>query len=92
MKMTNIENISKYYKAISDVTRLKILEILLVEDICICICKLSEKICKDQSVIYKHVQILKNAGFINTVKKDKFLMCCIKDKNKVLNILNIDNK
>ena len=89
MKMTNIEKISKYYKAISDVTRLNILEILLIESSCICICELAKKLSKDQSVIYKHIQILKESGFINTVKRNKFLMCCIVDKSRVLELFNI---
>ena len=87
MKMTNIENISKYHKALSDVTRLKILELLLNENICIYICVLAEKIGKNQSVIYKHVQILKESNLINTRKEDKYLMCCIKNKEKIKKIL-----
>jgi len=89
MKMTNVEIISKYYKSISDITRLKILKILLNENKCICICNLAKEIGKNQSVIYKHIQILKESNLINTRKDDKYLMCCIKDKKKVEKIFQL---
>lgn len=90
MKMIDVVEISKYYKSISDVTRLKILKILLTKNECICICDLADEIGKNQSVIYKHVQILKQSNLINTRKDDKYLMCCIEDKKKVEKIFELN--
>jgi len=83
MQMRNLEEKSKKYKALSEPVRLRIIEYLLKKGQCTCICELSQLLKKDQSVIFRHIQILKEAGILNANKKEKYLMCCIKDKNKV---------
>ena len=81
--MKNIEKMSKFYKALGEPIRLRIIEYLLDKKECICICKLSKSIKRDQSVIFRHIQILKAADIVSTNKEAKFLMCCIKDKQKI---------
>ena len=58
-------------------------EYLLKKGKCICICELSRILKRDQSVVFRHIQTLKQAGIINTTKDAQFLYCCIKDKEKV---------
>ncbi len=89
--MNTTQNIAEFYKAISDPVRIDILKILLddCKTDCNCICHFADKLSKDQSVIYRHIQILKKAGLIDTVKKDKFLHCCIKDPNYVQKLLKV---
>ena len=72
--MTDSEYKSKLYKALGEPTRLKIVEYLIEKENCTCICELSELLKKDQSVIFRHVHILKDAGIINTKKEAKYLM------------------
>ncbi len=85
--MNNLENKAKFYHSIGELSRLKILEYLLKKNQCTCICEFSKFLKKDQSVVFRHVQILKQAGIIDTHKEAKYLMCCIKDKEKVRKIL-----
>lgn len=83
-----IEQKANFYHALGDETRLKIIEYLLKEK-CKCICHIAEYVKKDQSTIFRHIEILKNAGLIETKKENKFLFCCIKDKEKIKNLLGI---
>ncbi|GEM_PF-3487805 len=84
---TDFEKISNFYKVLSDKIRLQIIYILLNEPKCICVCQLAKKLNRDQSVIYKHIQILKKEGIVNTHKEKKFLQCCIKEKKLCNQIL-----
>lgn len=84
-----IEEKSKFFKAFGDPIRLKIIEYLLGKKECTCICKLAKLIKRDQSVIFRHVQILKDAGIVVTNKKANFLMCCIKDKEKMNRLMDV---
>ena len=84
---SNISELAVFYKTISDPIRLKIIVELLSLDSCVCICNLAKKLDRNQSVIYKHVQILKKEDLINTYKHKNFLMCCIKNKTLCKKIL-----
>lgn len=83
-----IEQKANFYHALGDETRLKIIEYLLREK-CRCICHIAEYVKKDQSTIFRHIEILKNARLVETKKENKFLFCCIKDKEKIKNLLGI---
>ncbi len=82
------EQKADFYHALGDETRLKIIEYLLKEK-CKCICHIAEYVKKDQSTIFRHIEILKNVGLIKTKKENKFLFCCVKDKEKIKNLLGI---
>lgn len=84
----NIEKKARFYHALGDKTRLSIIEYLLKRQ-CECICHIAEHVKKDQSTVFRHIEILKNAGLIETKKEDKFLFCCIKDKEKIKKILGV---
>ena len=85
--MTNLIEKSKLYKALGEPIRLRIIDHLLKKAECICICELSKFLKRDQSVIYRHIQILKEVNLLKTNKESKYLMCCIKDKGRVKKIL-----
>ena len=82
----NIEQKSRFYHALGDQTRLKIIEYLLKSK-CKCICHLADYVKKDQSTVFRHIEILKNADIVETKKEDKFLWCCIKNKEKLKKLL-----
>lgn len=84
----NIEQKARFYHALSDKTRLRIVEYLLKEQ-CKCICHIAEYVKKDQSTVFRHIEILKNEGLIETKKENKFLFCCIKDKEKLKRLLEV---
>ncbi|MBL7054855.1 winged helix-turn-helix transcriptional regulator [Candidatus Woesearchaeota archaeon] len=81
--MLNLEEKSKFYKALGEPIRLKIIEYLLNKKRCTCICELSKLLKRDQSVIFRHIETLKEAKIISTRKEANFLMCCLKDKDKI---------
>lgn len=85
--MKHLEAKVKFYKALADPIRLKILDYLVKKGQCTCICELSKALKRDQSVIFRHIQLLKDADILNTNKEAKYLMCCIKDKEKIKKIL-----
>jgi DNA-binding transcriptional ArsR family regulator len=85
--MKNLEQKAMLYKALGEPIRLKIIEHLLKKGSCTCICELSKALKRDQSVIFRHIQTLKDAGVLKTNKEARYLMCCIKDKNRIRKIL-----
>ncbi|MBU0665737.1 MAG: ArsR family transcriptional regulator [Nanoarchaeota archaeon] len=87
--MKNLKEKSLFFKALSHPIRIKIIEYLLKKDDCNCICHISKKIKKDQSVAFRHIQILKAADIITTCKQDKFLACKIKNKERIRKLLHI---
>jgi len=86
MQMTEIQKKAQFYNALGDETRLKIVDYLL-KNKCRCICHIAEHVKKDQSTVFRHIGLLKNAGLIETAKKEKFLFCCIKDREKTKRLL-----
>ena len=89
MQMTSLKERAAVYRALGEPTRLDILSYLADRDECACVCHLSKKLKKDQSVIFRHLQVLKDAGIINTHKKDRFLLCCVKDRQAVKRYLGV---
>ncbi len=89
MQMSLIDKKARFFKALSDPIRLKIIRYLLRKGQCTCICRLSKSLGRDQSVIFRHIEILKNADIINAQKEGRMLFCCIKDKKKVKKILEV---
>ena len=85
--MINTKEKSRFFKALGEPVRLKIVDFLLNKKDCACICELAGLIKKDISVIFRHVKILEEAGIIKAEKKASFLMCCVKDKNKIMKYL-----
>lgn len=62
-----LQHESNQFKAISDSTRLKI--IYLLQNGELCVCEIIAALQKPQSTISHHLNILKNAGFINGRKE-----------------------
>lgn len=85
--MKDFKRKSKFFNALREPIRLKIIAHLLEKERCICICELSKALRRDQSVIFRHVQLLKEVGIISTNKNAKFLMCCIKEKSRIKKLL-----
>lgn len=72
-----------FYKALGDEVRLKIINFLLNSRGCTCICHIADHVKRDQSVVFRHVKILENAGILKTYKNGNFLMCCIRDRRSI---------
>jgi len=56
----------KIFKALSDVTRLRLLRLLVTNDKRICVCELVDALDMPQYRVSRHLNILKNAGLIDS--------------------------
>ena len=78
---------SKFFKALSDQNRLKIVKLLTVKEMCIC----ELMICLDmtQPNLSHHIQILENVGIVNRTKKGKWVYCSLADRKLVDNLTKL---
>jgi ArsR family transcriptional regulator len=78
--------LSKLLKALSDPTRLKIVELLKNKEICAC--KFSSLTKKAQPTVSQHLRILEDAGIIKSRKEGKNIMYSIADK-RIFDLIKI---
>lgn len=55
-----------FFKALSDETRLRILNLLTVQELCVC--DLTEALATEQPKISRHLQVLRSAGVVSERK------------------------
>jgi len=77
---------SKIFKALSDPTRLKIIELLEKKEICACEFVPLTK--KAQPTVSQHLRILKNSGIIKSRKEGKMVIYSITDK-KIFDLIKL---
>ena len=82
--MGNVE----IFKALADLTRLKILECIKDEEKCIC--EVIPYTGKSQPNVSLHLKVLKHAGLVNERKDGTKIMLSIADKNvfKIIDLVN----
>ncbi len=68
---------ARFFKALGDETRLKIVSYLLKEDYCAC--GFTSGINKDQTTISRHLKVLVEAGILKYEKKGRNIIYSIKD-------------
>ncbi|MBN1995940.1 winged helix-turn-helix transcriptional regulator [candidate division KSB1 bacterium] len=71
--MTNIEETSEIFKALSDPTRLKILKILGKSNSMLCVNALTAQLGITQSAVSQHLKILRQAGLVNAERRGYFI-------------------
>lgn len=72
-KVTNsvdLENTSVFFKGLADVTRLKIISLLWIEDMCMC--EIVEGLNGAASTISHHLKIMERGGIIEARREGKF--------------------
>ena len=79
---------SKFFKALSDEKRLRIVKLLRVKEMCIC----ELMICLDmtQPNLSHHIQILENYGIVNRTKKGKWVYCSLADRKLVDKMIKLN--
>jgi DNA-binding transcriptional ArsR family regulator len=79
---------SRFFKALSDEKRLRIVKLLRVKEMCIC----ELMICLDmtQPNLSHHIQILENVGIVNRTKKGKWVYCSLADRKLVDNMIELN--
>ena len=98
-----MREITKIYKALSDETRLRILNLL--HNQALCVCNIMDVLEMGQSKISRHLTYLKNAGLVEDSKKEKWvyyslsknhsylpLLKCLKELRKDIKELHSDAK
>lgn len=97
-----MEDITKIYKALSDETRLRILNLLHDSDLCVC--NITDALRMGQSKVSRHLAYLKNAGLVKarrdgqwvyySLSRENFyqpLLKCLKELRKDIKKLDIDS-
>ncbi len=77
---------ASYLKALSHPTRLKILNILKENELCVCV--IFEQLELEQSNVSQHLKVLKDQDILISQREGSNIMYKVKDKN-VFKILNI---
>ena len=69
--MTRMKHTAKVFKALSDANRIRILKMLEVRPLCVC--EITAILPISTSTASKHLQILRDAGFIGDQKDGKYV-------------------
>jgi ArsR family transcriptional regulator len=77
---------TKILKALSDPTRLKIVELLKQGEICAC--KFVPLTKKAQPTVSQHLQILENAGIVKSRKEGKMILYSVTN-SKIFDLIKI---
>jgi DNA-binding transcriptional ArsR family regulator len=79
---------SRFFKALSEEKRLRIVKLLKVKEMCIC----ELMICLDmtQPNLSHHIQILENVGIVNRTKKGKWVYCSLADRKLVDKMIELN--
>ena len=80
---------TKILKALSDPTRLKIVELLKQEEICAC--KFVPLTKKAQPTISQHLKTLENAGIVKSRKEGKMILYSVTNP-KIFDLIEIAKK
>jgi ArsR family transcriptional regulator, lead/cadmium/zinc/bismuth-responsive transcriptional repressor len=91
IQMKNSDEYALFFKALGDKTRLSIVDILSKRGK-YCIQDIAKKVGKEQSTVFRHVQVLKQAGIISTIKEDKCLLCTLVNPAKMSGFLGYVSK
>ena len=75
----NITILSEYFKMFCDPTRLKIIEALLISEMCVC--DMANAINLNQSTLSHQIQTLKYMGILKYRKDGKIIYYSIKDES-----------
>ncbi len=70
-----MKNLVNFFRAMGEDTRVKIIQMLLKEEMCIC--ELIERLNLSQSAVSHHVKILKQADLVNDRRNGKWTFCSI---------------
>jgi ArsR family transcriptional regulator len=79
---------SKFFKALADEKRIRIIKLLLNKEMCIC----ELMVCLDmtQPNLSHHIQLLENEGIVKRKKKGKWAYCSIADKEIIEQLIDLE--
>ncbi|MFZ7137458.1 MAG: ArsR/SmtB family transcription factor [archaeon] len=79
---------SKFFKALADEKRVRIIKLLMNKQMCIC----ELMVCLDMSQpnLSHHIQLLENQGIVKRKKKGKWAYCSIADKETIEQLIALE--
>ena len=77
---------SKFFKALSDENRLRILKLVGVREMCVC--ELMIALDMTQPNLSHHLRILETEGLVNRAKKGKWVYCSLANRTIVEDLIN----
>jgi len=97
LKMLAEKNISsegaskkgKFFKALADTTRLRILGLLTVREMCVC--EVMVALDLTQPTASHHLRILENVGLVKDRKEGKWVFYALHDPAETANLLKFNN-
>ncbi len=81
----NVIKKAKFFKALADTTRLRILELLTLREMCVC--EVMVALDLTQPTASHHLRILENVGLVKDRKDGKWVIYALKDPSRVMEIL-----
>ncbi|MBN2008378.1 winged helix-turn-helix transcriptional regulator [candidate division KSB1 bacterium] len=78
--MNKIEELSELFKALSDPTRLKIIDLLNKSTTMLCVNAITNKLGVTQSAVSQHLRILRQAGVVISERRGYFIHYAINKK------------
>jgi len=78
---------SKFFKALADTTRLRIIGLLAVREMCVC--EVMVALDLTQPTASHHLRILENIGLVKDRKEGKWVFYSLKDENDTLKLLDV---
>ncbi|MFA5363976.1 MAG: metalloregulator ArsR/SmtB family transcription factor [Candidatus Bathyarchaeia archaeon] len=79
---------SKFFKALADEKRLRIVKLLATQEMCVC--ELMIALDMTQPNLSHHIQILENVGIVNRTKKGKWVYCSVANQELVESLSRLD--
>jgi len=83
-----VYNLSRFFKALADETRLRIIRLLEIREMCVCEIMIALNL--TQPTASHHLGILENAGIVKDRKKGKWVFYSIADPKLIRNMHKLD--
>jgi len=78
----------RFFKALSDEKRLRIVKLLMAREMCVC--ELMICLSMSQPNLSHHLQILENAGLVNRKKRGKWVYCSLADRELINKLVELE--
>lgn len=86
-----MEQLTELFKVLSDETRIRILNLLSVQDLCVC--EFTEILDLSQPKISKHIAKIRTANLVKTNRNEQYIYYSLnKDNDELISLLNIIKK
>lgn len=89
MEKSNVKLQSRFFKALSDITRIKILKLLSLRRMCVCEIMIALDL--TQPTASHHLRILENVGILKDERKGKWIFYSIANPKTVKAVEEIEN-